>query len=74
MTRDERRYLRERAKRRANRNSVFASWIASCPEEEARIRGLFAKTRKLCTEACCSNTRRHNGPSIQELRLLQEEE
>lgn len=71
MTRAERRYLRERAKRRADRNSVFASWLRAAPDEAGRIRGIFAKTRKLCNQACCSTTRRHHGPSLQERRALE---
>lgn len=71
MTRAERRYLRERAKQRADRNSVFASWLRAAPDDAGRIRGIFAKTRKLCDRACCSTTRRHHGPSVQERRALE---
>lgn len=69
MTRAERRAQSDRAKARARRQ--LAIWNHGYRDDRGVI-GRVARTRKPCSCRGCGNQRRWEGPSVRELRQMQE--
>lgn len=71
MNRAQRRFLRERMKKRVKRRLDELGWYQSTWLDDdwfARAIGRGAKTRKICSGYCCGTRRKYDGMSLQERR------